>query len=200
MKKIFFFFLLILPFAGSSQIDLLDSLSLDTMIGCTSIQQAMLDTANVVKLDLSKKKLSDFPKDIRRLPNLQYLDLSKNKITAIPSWIGELKNLQYLILSKNKIDSLPYQFGYLINLRSFIMNRSALQALPRSIGNLKELRYMDLWGDNLSYFPPELKDISGNLQVLDLRDVLIPNSTQETIKAWLPSTVIYFSPACSCEQ
>src|ERR1700733_582211 len=113
MKTFFLLCILIIPLRGSCQ--LLDSLSLDTLTACTSIHAAMKDTDNILKLDLSKKKLSEFPKEIRKLHNLQYLDLSKNKLTDVPSWIGELKNLQFLILSKNKIDSLPPQFGDLVN-------------------------------------------------------------------------------------
>jgi len=198
MKTIVFLFCLFLPFSGSCQ--LLDSLSLDTMTGYTSIHEAMKDTAGVVKLDLSKQKLSEFPKEIRKLTNLQYLDLSKNKITEIPSWIGELKDLQFLILSKTKIDSLPPEFGELIHLKYLIMNRSELQALPHCIGKLQELRTLDLWGDNLSSYPYELKFISGNLQVLDLRDVLVTNPTQAYLKSILPATTIFFTPVCPCER
>jgi Leucine-rich repeat (LRR) protein len=190
---------LILPFKGFSQ-DLLDSLSLDTLTACTSIQDGMADTANVLKLDLSKQKLKEFPNEIRKFVNLQYLDLSKNKITEVPAWIGELKNLQVLILSKNKIENLPDEFGQLSHLKDFIMNRSSLHGLPRSIGNLKELRTLNLWQDDLSYFPPELKDISGNLKTLDLRDVLVPDATQAHLRAILPNTAIYFSPICACER
>ncbi len=115
---------LLLPLTSSCQ--LLDSLSLDTMMGSSTMHEAMLDPENTVKLDLSKQKLKGFPDSIRKLTNLQYLDLSKNKITKVPAWIGELKNLQYLNLSKNKIDSLPDQFGELINLKYLIMNRTDL--------------------------------------------------------------------------
>jgi Leucine-rich repeat (LRR) protein len=198
MKTIVFFFIFFSPFAGSCQ--LLDSLSLDTLVACTSIHEAMKDTANVLKLDLSKQKLTEFPKEIRKFPNLQYLDLSKNKITEVPGWIGELKDLQVLILSKTKIDSLPPQFGELSHLKYFTMNRCELQALPHSIGKLKELRRLDLWGDNLSSYPYELKYLSENLQVLDLRDVLVNDRAQAYLKSVLPNTTIYFSPVCPCER
>jgi leucine-rich repeat protein SHOC2 len=198
MKSIVLFFILIFPFTGSCQ--LLDSLTLDTMVACTSIHEAMKDTAGVLKLDLSKQKLTEFPKEIRKLTNLQYLDLSKNKIYDVPNWIGELKDLQFLILSKTKIDSLPRQFGDLIHLKYFVMNRCELQGLPHSIGNLKELRTIDVWGDNFSSYPYELKYLSGNLQVLDLRDVLVNNQAQAFLKSILPNTTIYFTPVCPCER
>lgn len=198
MKSIVLFIVLIFPFAGSCQ--LLDSLSLDTMVACTSIHDALKDTAGVIKLDLSKQKLSEFPKELRKLTNLQYLDLSKNKIAEIPPWIGELKNLQFLILSKTKIDSLPPEFGDLANLKYLVMNRCELQALPHTIGKLNELRTMDMWGDNLSTFPNELKYLSGNLQVLDLRDVALTGQAQAYLKSLLPNTIIFFTPVCPCER
>lgn len=198
MKSILLFLVLIFPFTGSCQ--LLDSLTLDTMAACKSLHDAMKDTSGVLKLDLSKQKLTEFPKEIRKLTNLQYLDLSKNKITDVPRWIGELKDLQVLILSKTKIDSLPPEFGQLIHLKSLIMNRCELQGLPHSIGNLKELRTLDLWGDNFSSYPYELKYLSGNLQVLDLRDVLVTNQAQAYLKSILPATTIYFTPVCPCER
>jgi len=198
MKNLVLFLLLVFPFTASCQ--LLDSLTLDTMVACKSITAAMKDTGGIIKLDLSKQKLKDFPPGIRKLSNLQYLDLSKNKITEVPKWIGELKNLQFLILSKNKIDTLPPQFGDLTHLKYLIMNRSELTALPHSIGNLKELRYIDLWDDNISSYPYELKDISENLQTLDLRDVLVNNASAAFLKSILPNTTIYFSPSCPCEK
>ncbi len=187
-----------IPLAGKCQY--MDSLSLDTLTGYTSIKEAMVRPENVIKLELSKKKLDAFPEEIRKFTNLQYLDLSKNKITTVPSWIGELKNLQFLILSKTKIDSLPPQFGDLVHLKWFVMNRSSLQSLPHTIGNLKELRYMDLWGSNLSYFPAELHELSDNLLNFELQDVAISNPVQAAIKAELPNTNIQFTPACICEQ
>ncbi len=199
MKVFIFIILLLSPFAGFSQ--LLDSLSLDTMEGYQNVQEALRDPQNALKLDLSKNKLSEVPKDIEKLTNLQYLDLSKNKITSIPSWIGELKDLQFLILSKNNIDSLPDEIGNLTHLKYLIAGRcEKLSTLPHTIGNLKELRYIDLWDDNISSYPYELKNISGNLKVLDLRDVLVEAAAQDFLKSILPTTNIYFTPVCPCER
>jgi Leucine-rich repeat (LRR) protein len=189
----------ILPFAGHSQ--LVDSLSLDTMQGCASMKEALaLPPDQVIKLVLSKKKLKEFPEEIRKFTNLQYLDLSKNSIKEVPQWIGELKSLQEIILSRTKIETLPSEFGSLTHLKYFIMNRSALQSLPTQIGYLTELESMDLWDDNLSSFPPELKKLKDNLKILDLRDVLVPDQVQAALKSYLPNTTIYFSPTCPCEK
>jgi hypothetical protein len=80
------------------------------------------------------------------------------------------------------------------------MNRSDLSVLPHTIGNLKELRGLDLWEDNISIFPYELKNISGNLLSLDLRDDALSDDTQAYVKGLLPTTTIYFTPICPCER
>lgn len=198
MKCIVVLLCLMLPFAVSAQ--LLDSLSLDTTTACTSIQEALKDSNNVIKLDLSKQRLSEFPKELRKLTSLQYLDLSRNKITDIPTWIGELKDLQVLILYKNKIDSLRSQIGDLSHLKTLDLNRTDLEKLPHTIGKLKELQTLNLWSDNIGSYPYELKYLSDNLKTLDLRDVLVNDASQHFLKTILPNTTIYFSPICPCER
>jgi Leucine-rich repeat (LRR) protein len=197
LKLLVFIFSL---FTLSAQSQFLDSLSLDTITGSKSIKEAMQHPDDVIKLVLEKNKLKEVPEEIKQFTNLQYLDLSKNKIKTIPSWIGQLSSLQVLVLSKTNIDTLPPEIGKLTHLKYLIMNRSELRALPPEIGKLKELKAMDLWDDNLSYFPSELKNISGNLESLDLRDVLVNDQQHALLKAWLPSTTIYLSPICPCEK
>jgi Leucine-rich repeat (LRR) protein len=109
------FLLLFVTFTPKSfsQSTLLDSLTLDTLAPFTSIVEAMKSPEKVIKLELRKKKLKEFPKEIFQMKNLQYLDLSKNNITEVPAEIAELKDLQILILSKNSIETLPKEIGEL---------------------------------------------------------------------------------------
>lgn len=178
---------------------LLDSLSLDTIRAYTSLEEAKAYPDKVIKLVLTKHKLTEFPEELRQFKNLQYLDLSKNKIKTVPIWIGELTSLQKLVLSKNDIDSLPPAIGKLVNLKFFIMNRDPLALLPNEIGSLTQLRYIDMWGDNIGYFPSELSKLT-NLKAFDLRVILISDDEQATLKGYLPHTIIYFSPTCSCKD
>lgn len=179
---------------------LLDSTTLDTMTGYTDLTEAMKNPEKVVKLVLRKQKLKAFPKEIWSFPNLQYLDLSKNQITDFPDSLGQLKNLQVLHLSRNKIESLPREIGDLTNLVVLDVNQNEVINIPPQIGKLKKLRYLDLWSNNISSFPDELKELQDNLQVLDLRVILINYDTQDRIRKMLPKTTIYFSPPCHCNQ
>ncbi len=179
---------------------LYDSIALDTMREFTSIEEAMKNPEQVVKLSLRKQRLKSIPKEVYLFPNLQYLDLTKNQIEEVSDSIGMLHNLQVLILSKNKIQGLPREIGDLSNLKILNINQNELVALPPQIGKLKKLEILDLWSNDLSMFPEELKQLSGTLKVLDLRVILINQDQQNRIRAMLPGTTVYFSPPCKCNQ
>jgi Leucine-rich repeat (LRR) protein len=182
-----------------AQNTLLDSLTLDTLYAYTSIEEALKNPDKVIKLELRKKKLKTFPKEIFQFKNLQYLDLSKNDIKEIPSEIASLKNLQYFSISKNSLESLPVELGELSNVYYFNANQNELTAIPYQMGKLSKLQYMDLWSNNIESFPNELKDLK-SLKVLDLRVILIPDAEQDRIQAMLPKAKVYFSPFCKCQQ
>jgi Leucine-rich repeat (LRR) protein len=179
---------------------LYDSITLDTMVGYTDLATALLNPEKVIKLTLRKQKYTSFPPELWKFPNLQYLDLGKNKITEVPDSISFFTNLQVLHLSKNNIEFLPREIGDLSNLMILEINQNELTSIPPQIGKLKKLRYLDLWSNNLSIFPDELKDLSENLKVLDLRVILINADQQEKLRAMLPKTTIYMSPPCKCDQ
>jgi len=199
MKRVAFLLLCLASRLSFSQSPLLDSLSLDTMKGYTDITLAKANPDKVIKLVLSKKKLTTFPEEIKQFKNIQCLDLSKNKLTTIPAWISDLPSLQMLILSHNDIETLPPEIGKIEHLKWFVMNRDPLNAIPDAIGGLTELSYLDMWGDDIAYFPSTLSKLT-NLKQFDLRDILINQEGQDELKGYLPNTTIYFSPACSCKN
>jgi Leucine-rich repeat (LRR) protein len=179
---------------------LLDSATLDTMAGFTDLNEALKNPEKVTKLTLKKMHYKAFPAEIWKFPNLQYLDLSKNQITDFPDSLGQLKNLQVLHLAHNKIEALPRELGDLQNLFLLDINNNQLTMLPPQIGKLKKLQYLDLWSNSISIFPDELKDISENLKVLDLRVILINYDAQDRIRKMLPKTTIYMDAPCHCNQ
>ena len=67
-------FICLLTFAvHKSPAQLLDSLTLDTMQGHVSIQEALKNPDTVIKLVLRKQHLKTFPLEILQFKNLQYL-------------------------------------------------------------------------------------------------------------------------------
>ena len=177
---------------------LLDSLTLDTMNAYTSLEEAMRHPEKVIKLELKREKLKQFPLQVLKFTNLQYLDLSKNKIKELPEGIDTLKNLQFLILSRNKLEKLPKQIGGLPNLKLLNINQNELFDLPAQLGKLEKLEVLDLWSNNIGSFPEEMKYMK-NLRVLDLRVIMISDEEQAKIKSFLPNTKIFLSPNCKCQ-
>lgn len=197
------FMLIVLFVVGSkpllAQEGLLDSLTLDTLTAFTSLEEALKNPDQVIKLELRKKKLKTFPKEIFQFKNLQYLDLSKNYITEIPAEIKALTSLQYLSVARNNIVELPNEIGSLKNLYFLNVNQNDLEALTPEIGNLEKLRNLDLWSNNLSRFPEEMKNLK-SLKIMDLRVIMITDAEQARIQSLLPHTKVYFSPYCKCAQ
>jgi len=180
-----------------SQNDLMDSLELAMTAEYTNLKEALEHPERVVKLSLKKQGLKDFPLEILNCTNLQYLDLSKNKLNALPDSIIQLKKLQVLILSKNNLEALPNCIGSLHELRYFKVGQNKIARIPYSFGELENLEYLDFWDNELDYFPETLKNLK-SLKVMDVRNILISQENQNTIQALLPTTKIYFSPACQC--
>lgn len=194
-------FVLMLLFSSRvvSQIQLLDSLTLDTLDAFTDLKEALKDPEKVIKLELRRKHYKEFPKEIFKLKNLQYLDISKNSIREIPAGIDSLKNLQILIVSKNELETLPKEIGGLKMLQYLNANQNDISSLPPEIGSLVNLKNMDLWSNNVDKFPNEIRNLK-KLEVLDLRVILIPDAEQARLQELLPKTKIYFSPYCKCQQ
>lgn len=197
--KLYCLFLMFFLSGISVQAQLLDSLTLDTLTAFTSLSEAMKYPDKVIKLELRKKKLKEFPKEIFLFKNLQYLDLSKNSIKELPANIDSLKYLQILILSKNELETLPKEIGGLKMLQYLNVNQNELVSLPPQIGSLTNLKNLDLWSNNVDTFPSEIKYLK-KLLVLDLRVILIPDAEQQRLQDLLPKTKIYFSPYCKCQQ
>ncbi len=120
-----------------------------------SIDEAMRDPENVYKLSLRGQKLTFFPLEVARFPNLQVLNLSNNKIKSIPPDIGQLKNLEVLILANNKIKYLPPALGDLENLTNLYLAGNKLVTVPAWVGGLSKLRKLDLTFNRLTQWEIE---------------------------------------------
>lgn len=160
-----------------------------------SIEEAAKDPDKVIKLNLSKKKLTAFPLQILSFRHLQYLSLNTNRLTSVPSDIGKLEELETLDLSKNKIRELPPEIGDLKNLKHLILYQNDIDTIPPEIGQLKKLIVLDLWDNELSTLPGTIKNLV-HLEILDLRGILFTERQLLFFKELLPEATIYSSPSC----
>jgi len=164
-----------------------------------SMEEAMQQPDSVIKLDLSRSKLTQIPAEVFTLPNLQWLNLSKNKIKVIPADIEKLKSLQELDVSNNDLTQLPPQIGELLHLTKLKLNKNEITSLPPEIGNLIHLEVFEMWNNELDTIPDEVRHLV-RLKTWELRGILFSDEKQKHIHSLLPETKIYFSPSCACKQ
>lgn len=196
--KIAFALVFLFAFSARAQVvELLDSAELEEAYSYMDLTEAMQHPEKVIRLELRKKKLKEFPKEIFQFPNLQYLDISRNQITELPDSIDKLTHLQYLNVSRNKLGALPKQIGRLSNLVYLHANNNELIGLPPQIGNLERLHVLDLWSNDLAEFPESLTQLK-ELNTLDVRAIMINIETIKQLRRWLPNAEVLFDPPCNC--
>src|ERR1700751_1624089 len=185
-------------FSQSQNMVLLDSMQLEEAYSYIDLEEALKHPEMVIRLELRKKKLKEFPKEVFQFKNLQYLDISKNQIKELPDSIYLLTQLQYLDVSRNKLGTLPKEIGKMSNLAYLHATNNNLIGLPPQIGNLERLRVIDLWSNDLSEFPESLSKLK-ELTVLDIRAIMINVDEIRQLKKWLPNVEIKYDPPCNCK-
>jgi hypothetical protein len=102
----------------------------------------------VLHLDLSGRKLKEFPAEVLRMPWLRTLVLDNNAIGQLPDEIGTLTDLEHLSVRDCGLAELPDSIGQLSKLRILRIadNKVATQPirLPDTIGQLTTLEELDV--------------------------------------------------------
>lgn len=119
------------------------------------------------ELNLSNFSLSELPKSLLQLRQLQSLDLSGNRLTSLPEWFGQLTKLQLLKISNNQLTTLPESMGKLSRLLFCDLSGNEFMALPESLGQLTQLDELYI-GNNSFEVLPELIGKLVQLKSLDL--------------------------------
>ena len=151
---------------------------------------------SVFQLNLSKKKLREFPQEVLNYKNLTVLNLSKNKLTALPDQFA-FPQLTELDLSKNNFTEFPNVICNSSKMKNLLMSRNKLTDLPECIGNLKQLENLDLWFNLISVLPESLTQLR-KLKTLDLRGMNYNDEFQKIWKSKLPWVAIEFNIGCDC--
>jgi hypothetical protein len=114
----------------------------------------------ITTLDISNKKLSELPKELFNLTNLEQLLASENSLMHLPKEIEKLKKLSILDLSRNTLYGLPDEVGNLSNLSSINLSfNDDLTELPDNIGNLTNLIKLYIACPNLDYVPMSITNL-----------------------------------------
>lgn len=183
--------LIVLPKLSIAQVD--------TIPVFKDLAIALKNPESVIKLDLSKQKLTSFPIEIYQFTNLKELYMSKNKLETIPADIQKLSQLEVIDFSKNKIEVLPNEIFECRKLKKLIVNQNAIAEIPSAIGNLKELEYLDMWANSVGSVPEEIKECT-KLKEIDFRVIEMTKSEQDKIKLLIPKVEVHFSPYCTCSR
>ncbi|XP_041925340.1 leucine-rich repeat and calponin homology domain-containing protein 4 isoform X2 [Alosa sapidissima] len=126
------------------------------------------DLSDIVYADLSKNRLCELPEELCQFISLETLSLYHNCVRSVSSNLGHLQALTYLNISRNQLSSLPPSVCQLPLLRVLIVSNNKLSALPASIHALTHLRQLDVSCNDLQCLPTELGQL-GSLRDLNLR-------------------------------
>uniref|UniRef100_H2RVB3 Leucine-rich repeats and calponin homology (CH) domain containing 4 n=1 Tax=Takifugu rubripes TaxID=31033 RepID=H2RVB3_TAKRU len=126
------------------------------------------DLSDITHADLSKNRLCELPEELCQFMSLETLSLYHNGMRSLSPSLSNLQALTYLNLSRNLLSSLPPSVFQLPFLRVLIISNNKLCSLSTSIYALTHLRQLDVSCNELQSLPPELGQLEC-LRDLNLR-------------------------------
>ncbi|XP_033834183.1 leucine-rich repeat and calponin homology domain-containing protein 2 isoform X1 [Periophthalmus magnuspinnatus] len=119
------------------------------------------DLTDTTQADLSKNRLTEIPPEVCLFAPLESLNLYHNCIKCIPEAIINLQMLTYLDISRNLLSVLP---KYLFNLplKVLLVSNNKLVSIPEEIGKAKDLMELDISCNEIQALPSQV----GRLQAL----------------------------------
>uniref|UniRef100_A0A7N8X5Z8 Leucine-rich repeats and calponin homology (CH) domain containing 2 n=1 Tax=Mastacembelus armatus TaxID=205130 RepID=A0A7N8X5Z8_9TELE len=119
------------------------------------------DLTDTTQADLSKNRLTEIPPEVCLFAPLESLNLYHNCIKCIPEAIINLQMLTYLDISRNLLSVLP---KYLFNLplKVLLVSNNKLMSIPEEVGKAKELMELDVSCNEIQVLPAQV----GRLQAL----------------------------------
>lgn len=193
--RFFLAVLVLLPAAAFAQI--IPWKDLDTARVYTDLNIALENRDHVLRLDLSRQKLSVFPNEIFQLNNLQDLKLNKCRIVELPDSFHLLPNLQVLQCRHNEISTIPASLVKSTNLVLLDFADNIIEVIPSDIDNLTRLETLALWDNPITTYPESLTQMK-SMKVFDLLNNAMSRETQERLREGLPKCKIIMSPPCAC--
>jgi internalin A len=132
------------------------------------------------ELDLSGMSLSELPREVKKLTQLESLvlgrfDLEKeiwigNRFIDFPDEVFQLPQLRCLRLSANQITVIPEAIAHLSNLTILELQNNQIRSIPKAIGHLTNLTELDLYHNQVSHIPDEIVHLSHLTKLLISRN------------------------------
>lgn len=95
-------------------------------------------------LNLINSKISEFPRNIKTMSQLQSLMLQQNPVTNVSSEIGSLRELLSLHITRHRITSLPREISTLPKLERLNLSDGLITGVPDNFGTFRSLKELDL--------------------------------------------------------
>ncbi|KAG8452319.1 hypothetical protein GDO86_004214 [Hymenochirus boettgeri] len=147
------------------------------------------DLSDTVQADFSKNRLIDIPMEICQFVSLEALNLYHNCIKMIPDTFRNLKMLTYLNIGRNQLSTLPACVCGL-PLKVLIANNNKLGSLPEEIGQLQQLMELDVSCNEITSLPQQI-GLLKSLRDLNVRKNYLKVLPQEIVE--LPLVKLDFS-------
>lgn len=176
-----------------NQVNQLSEDELDNAKVYKSIAEASGNLEQVVRLDLSRQRLSEIPSEVFQMKNLQYLNLSDNTLTQIPDEIQNLGQLQEIQLTNNQISTISPKIDELAFLQKMDLSNNQISNLPNVMSNLGKLEELNLAGNKQLDLKKVFDDLgySRNLKKLTLKNTTSQFQKElKELKRLLPNLVV----------
>ena len=98
----------------------------------------------VISLDLSNQHLTEFPKEILKMENLELLILSSNQLTQLPEDLSELKSLKFIELNSNNFHEIPVGLSTLPQLELIDLSENLISSVDLTPHQFKHLLELNL--------------------------------------------------------
>uniref|UniRef100_A0A8C5MKC7 Leucine rich repeats and calponin homology domain containing 2 n=1 Tax=Leptobrachium leishanense TaxID=445787 RepID=A0A8C5MKC7_9ANUR len=125
------------------------------------------DLTDTTQADLSRNRFTEIPADICLCAPLETLSLYHNCIKYIPETIRNLQMLTYLNISRNLLSTLPKHL-FDLPLKVLVVSNNKLVSIPEEVGKLKDLMELDVSCNEIQVLPHQVGKLH-SLRELNLR-------------------------------
>ncbi|KAK7173326.1 hypothetical protein R3I93_003218 [Phoxinus phoxinus] len=125
------------------------------------------DLTDTTQADLSKNRFCELPPEVCMFAPLESLNLYHNCIKVIPEAIINLQMLTYLNISRNQLSVLP-KFLFILPLKVLVVSNNKLLSIPEEIGKAKDLMELDISCNEIQVLPAHMGKLL-SLRELNIR-------------------------------
>ncbi|XP_067294627.1 leucine-rich repeat and calponin homology domain-containing protein 2 isoform X3 [Pseudorasbora parva] len=113
------------------------------------------DLTDTTQADLSKNRFCELPPEVCLFAPLESLNLYHNCIKVVPEAIINLQMLTYLNISRNQLSVLP-KFLFNLPLKVLVVSNNKLLSIPEEIGKAKDLMELDVSCNEIQVLPAQM--------------------------------------------